>query len=209
MMKLESLLLNNNTGFILGLTGSIAMGKTTVSNMFRDLGVQVWCADNEVNELYKKNGAATKVFSKEFPSVITKTGVDKKKLRNLIHKDNSILKKVERIVHPLLEHSKVDFVKSNKDLPLIIFDIPLLFEKQQERKFDAVLVVTASELTQKKRVLSRKNMKEQDFQLIKRNQMKEQEKIKRADFLINTDKSLLETKQDVLEIYQKIKGFPV
>jgi len=208
-MKLESLLLNNNTGFILGLTGSIAMGKTTVSNMFRDLGVQVWCADNEVNELYKKNGAATKVFSKEFPSVITKTGVDKKKLRNLIHKDNAILKKVERIVHPLLEHSKVDFVKSNKDLPLIIFDIPLLFEKQQERKFDAVLVVTASELTQKKRVLSRKNMKEQDFQLIKRNQMKEQEKIKRADFLINTDKSLLETKQDVLEIYQKIKGFPV
>ena len=115
-MKLESLLLNNNTGFILGLTGSIAMGKTTVSNMFRDLGVQVWCADNEVNELYKKNGAATKVFSKEFPSVITKTGVDKKKLRNLIHKDNAILKKVERIVHPLLEHSKVDFVKSNKVL---------------------------------------------------------------------------------------------
>ena len=208
-MKLESLLLNNNTGFILGLTGSIAMGKTTVSNMFRDLGVQVWCADNEVNELYKKNGAATKVFSKEFPSVITKTGVDKKKLRNLIHKDNAILKKVERIVHPLLEHSKVDFVKSNKDLPLIIFDIPLLFEKQQERKFDAVLVVTASELTQKKRVLSRKNMKEQDFQLIKRNQMNEKEKIKRADFLINTDKSLLETKQDVLEIYQKIIGFPV
>ena len=208
-MKLESLLLNSSTGFILGLTGSIAMGKTTVSNMFRDLGVQVWCADNEVNELYKTKGAATKVFSKEFPSVVTKSGVDKKKLRDLIHKDNAILKKVERIVHPLLEHSKVDFVKSNKDLPLIIFDIPLLFEKQQERKFDAVLVVTASELTQKKRVLSRKNMKEQDFQLIKRNQMKEQEKIKRADFLINTDKSLLETKQDVLEIYQKIKGFPV
>ena len=127
----------------------------------------------------------------------------------MIHKDNGILNKVERIVHPLLEHSKVDFIKSNKGLPLIIFDIPLLFEKQQERNFDAVLVVTASELTQKKRVLSRKNMKEQDFQLIKRNQMNEQEKIKRADFLINTDKSLLETKQDVLEIYQKLKGFPV
>ena len=185
------------------------MGKTTVSNMFRDLGVQVWCADNEVNELYKINGAATKVFSKEFPSVVTKTGVDKEKLRSLIHKDNTILKKVEQIVHPLLEHSKVDFIRSNSDLPLIIFDIPLLFEKEQERNFDAVLVVTASELTQKKRVLSRRNIKEKDFQLIKRNQMNEQEKIKRADFLINTDKSLLETKQDVLEIYQKIKGFLV
>ena len=182
------------------------MGKTTVSNMFRDLGVQVWCADNEVNELYKINGAATKILSNEFPSVVTKTGVDKNKLRNLIHKDNAILKKVEQIVHPLLEHSKVDFIRSNRDLPLIVFDIPLLFEKQQERNFDAVLVVTASELTQKKRVLSRKNIKEQDFQLIKRNQMNEQEKIKRADFLINTDKTLLETKQDVLEIYKKIKG---
>ncbi len=182
------------------------MGKTTVSNMFRDLGVQVWCADNEVNELYKIHGAATKVFSKEFPSVVTNAGVDRKKLRSLIHKDNTILKKVERLVHPLLEYSKVDFAKSNKDSPLIVFDIPLLFETQQERKFDAVLVVTASEITQKKRVLSRQNVKEQDFQLIKRNQMSEQEKTKRADFLINTDKSLLETKQDVLEIYQTIKG---
>jgi dephospho-CoA kinase len=201
--------LNKKTRFILGLTGSIAMGKTTVSNMFRDLGVQVWCADNEVNELYKINGAATKVFSKEFPSVVTKTGVDRKKLRGLIHEDNAILKKVERIVHPLLEHSKVNFIRSNKDFPLIVFDIPLLFETQQEKNFDAVLVVTASELTQKKRVLSRKNINEQDFLLIKRNQMNEQEKIKRADFLINTDKSLLETKQDIFEIYQKIKGFLV
>ncbi len=182
------------------------MGKTTVSNMFRDLGVQVWCADNEVNELYKINGAATKIFSNEFPSVVTKAGVDKKKLRNLIHKDNAILKKVERIVHPLLEHSKGDFIRSTRDLPLIVFDIPLLFEKQQERNFDAVLVVTASELTQKNRVLRRENIKEKDFHLIKRNQMDEQEKLKRADFVINTDKSLLETKQDVLEIYQKIKG---
>ena len=122
---------------------------------------------------------------------------------------HAILKKVEQIVHPLLEHSRVDFIKSNKDFPLKILDIPLLFEKQQERNFDAVLVVTASELTQKKRALSRKSIKEQDFQLIKRNQMNEQEKIKRADYIINTDKSLLETKQDVLEIYQKIKGFPI
>ena len=191
------------------MTGSIAMGKTTVSNMFRDLGIQVWCADNEVNELYKINGAATKVFSKEFPSVVTKTGVDRKKLRGLIHEDNAILKKVERIVHPMLEHSKVDFIRSNKNHPLIVFDIPLLFETQQEKNFDAVLVVTASELTQKKRVLSRENINEQDFQLIKRNQMNEQEKIKKADFLIDTDKSLLETKQKVSEIYKKIKGLLV
>ena len=71
--------------FILGLTGSIAMGKTTVSNMFRDIGVPVWCADKEVSLLYSKDGAATKIFTNKFPSVVTETGVDKVKLRNLIH----------------------------------------------------------------------------------------------------------------------------
>ena len=198
--------MNKEPRFVLGLTGSIAMGKTTVSNMFRDLGTPVWCADNEVNRLYKKNGAATNEIEIQFPSVIIETGVDKNKLRDLIHEDNSVLKKIERIVHPLLDISKCDFIKKNKTLPLIIFDIPLLFEKKQEKNFDAVLVVTASETTQKKRVLSRKNITEKDFQLIKRNQMNEKEKLKRADFLINTDKSLTETKQDVIEIHSKIKG---
>ncbi len=198
--------MNKEPRFVLGLTGSIAMGKTTVSNMFRDLGTPVWCADNEVNRLYKKNGAATNEIEIQFPSVVIETGVDKNKLRDLIHEDNSVLKKIEGIVHPLLDISKCDFIKKNKTLPLIIFDIPLLFEKKQEKNFDAVLVVTASETTQKKRVLSRKNITEKDFQLIKRNQMNEKEKLKRANFLINTDKSLTETKQDVIEIHSKIKG---
>ena len=199
--------MNSKPRFILGLTGSIAMGKTTVSNIFRDLGVPVWCADNEVNNLYKKNGAATKIFSKVYPSVVTETGIDKSKLRNLIHKNNNILKKIEGIVHPLLDQSKGDFIKSNKDSLLIVFDIPLLYEKKMEKNFDAVLVVSASESTQKNRVLSRKNMTEKDFRLIKRNQLSEKEKIKKSDFLINTDKSLLETKQDVLKIYDKLTGY--
>ena len=118
------------------------MGKTTVSNMFRDLGVQVWCADNEVNELNKINGAATKILFKEFPSVVTKTGVDKKKLKNLIHKDNAILKKVEQIVHPLLEHSKVDFIRSYGDLPLIVFDIPYALSANDD---DKLLLATMME----------------------------------------------------------------
>ena len=180
------------------------MGKTTVSNMFREIGVPVWCADNEVNKLYGKDGLATKLISKEYPSVVEEIGVDKKKLRNLIHGDNTILKKIEALVHPLLEYSKKDFIESNKNSPLIIFDIPLLFEKKQEKRFDAILVVTASEMTQKSRVLSRKNITEKDFQLIRRNQLNEKEKIKRADFLLNTDKKISETKQDVLLIHRKI-----
>ena len=190
--------------FVLGLTGSIAMGKTTVSNMFRDLGVPVWCADNAVEKLYQKDGAATKMISIEYPDVITENGVDKKKLRNLIHKDNSILKNIEVIVHPLLQNSKIKFLKTNKHSHLVVYDIPLLFEKGLEKDFDAVLVVTASTLTQRNRVLSRKNITYKDFQLIKRNQLGEEEKIKKADFVINTDRSLTETMQDVVQIYEKI-----
>ena len=106
-----------------------------------------------------------------------------------------------------MDQSKGDFIKSNKDSLLIVFDIPLLYEKKMEKNFDAVLVVSASESTQKNRVLSRKNMTEKDFRLIKRNQLSEKEKIKKSDFLINTDKSLLETKQDVLKIYDKLTGY--
>ena len=181
------------------------MGKTTVSNMFRDIGVPVWCADKEVNTLYSKNGEATKIFIKDFPSVVTETGIDKKKLRDLIHKDNALLKKIEEIVHPLLQKSRFSFMEINRGLPLIIFDIPLLFEKNQESNFDAVVVITASEKTQENRVLKRKNMTYKDFQLIKRNQLNEKEKLKKANFIINTDKTLSETKKDVKDLYEKIK----
>ena len=182
------------------------MGKTTVSSMFREIGVPVWCADNEVNLLYSENGAATKIFIKEFPSVLTGKGVDKNKLRNLIHKDNSILKKIEAIVHPLLLGSRNSFAQLHKEHPIIIYDVPLLFEKNQERNFDAVVLVTASEITQKSRVLERKNMTEKDFDLIKRNQLSETEKLKRADFILNTDNSLSETKREVMNLYQKLRN---
>jgi len=197
--------LTRSSQFILGLTGSIAMGKTTVSNMFRDIGVPVWCADNEVNILYGKDGEATKIFAKEFPNTVTEKGIDKVQLRNLIHEDNDILRKVEKIVHPLLHESKSKFMELNQKEPIIIFDIPLLFEKNQERNFDAVAVVTASEITQKKRVLKRESISEKDFLLIKRNQLNEEEKLKKADFIINTDKLLIETRQDVQELHKRIK----
>ena len=183
------------------------MGKTTVSNMFRDIGVPVWCADNEVSLLYSKDGAATKIFTKKFPNVVRESGVDKVQLRNLIHEDNNILKQVETIVHPLLHKSRADFMELNQKNPIIIFDIPLLFEKNQEGNFDGVALVTASEMTQKERVLKRKNITEKDFLLIKTNQLSEKEKLRRADFIINNDKELPETKKDVQELYKKIKDF--
>ena len=115
------------------------------------------------------------------------------------------MKKIEEIVHPLLHKSRDSFAELYRNDPIIIYDIPLLFEKNQEKKFDAIVLVTASEKTQKTRVLRRKNMTEKDYKLIKRNQLSEEEKLKRADFIINTDKSLSETQRDVVDLYQKLK----
>ena len=197
--------MSKRPGFILGLTGSIAMGKTTVSNMFRDLKVPVWCADTEVKKLYSKEGSATKIIKKYYPEVVIRSGVDKTKLKYLIHKDNEVLGKIESIVHPLLKSSKDMFLECNKRKNVIIFDIPLLFEKNQQNSFDGVVVVTASAKTQKDRVLRRTNMTEKDFEFIKQHQIKEEEKIKRADFIINTDKSLSDTREDVKNLLYKIK----
>lgn len=181
------------------------MGKTTVSQMFKELGVPIWCADTEVEKLYEKEGEATKKIVSIYPEVVSQKGVDKNKLRNLIHKDNNILGVVEEIVHPLLIGSRETFLILNQEEPFVIFDIPLLLDKNLEKTVDAVLVVTASEKTQRKRVLSRSKITEKDFELIKRNQLGESEKIKKADFVINTDKSLMDTKKDVLELNEKIK----
>ena len=115
------------------------------------------------------------------------------------------MKKIEEIVHPLLRTSRNSFAELYKNDPIIIYDIPLLFEKNQEKNFDAIVLVTASETTQQTRVLRRKNMTEKDYKLIKRNQLTEKEKLQRTDFIINTDKPLSETQRDVVDLYQKLK----
>ena len=128
----------------------------------------------------------------------------KQELKKLIHKDNRILLKIESLIHPLLESAKKIFIEQNHLKPLIVFDIPLLFEKNQEKIFDATLLVTASEKTQKRRALSRGKLSVKDFELIKKNQLNEENKIKRASFVFNTDKTMEETKSDVKFLYQKI-----
>ncbi len=192
------------TSFVLGLTGSIAMGKTTVSQMFNDLGVPVWCADAAVEDLYRPNAEGTKELQKIFPTAIDGNGVNKGTLKKLIHKNNAILKKIESLIHPLLESSKRSFIEENYSKPLIVFDIPLLFEKDQEKVFDATLLVTASEKTQKKRALLRGKLSIDDFELIKKNQLEEEKKIKRADYVLNTDKPIEETNFEVKALHHNI-----
>ncbi len=190
--------------FVLGLTGSIAMGKTTVSEMFKELGVPVWCADSAVKDLYEPKAEGTRKIKKFLPVAVDENGVNKEILKNLIHKDNKILKEIENLIHPLLQKSKEKFIQQNNMKPLIIFDIPLLFEKNQEKNFDAVLLVTASEKTQKKRALARGKISSEDFDLIKRNQLTEKNKLKRSSFVFNTDKPIKETKVEVNNLHQKI-----
>ncbi len=190
--------------FVLGLTGSIAMGKTTVSEMFKELGVPVWCADSAVKDLYEPQAEGTRKLKKFLPVAVDENGVNKEILKNLIHKDNKVLRKIENLIHPLLRKSKEKFIKENNMKPLIIFDIPLLFEKNQEKNFDAVLLVTASEETQKKRALARGKISSEDFDLIKRNQLNEKNKLKRSNFVFNTDKPLKETKLEVKILHKKI-----
>ena len=190
--------------FILGLTGSIAMGKTTVSKMFKDLGVPVWCADTAVQDLYRPNSEGTRKIQEFLPSAVDKSGVNREILKQLIHKDNEVLKKIENLIHPLLQSSKEIFIEKNHLKPLIIFDIPLLFEKNQEKFFDATLLVTASEETQRERALLRGKLSKKDFELIKKNQLNEKNKIIRSDFVFNTDKSIEETELEVKFLHQKI-----
>ena len=190
--------------FILGLTGSIAMGKTTVSEMFKDLGVPVWCADTAVQDLYRPTAEGTRKLKEFLPSAVDKNGVNREILKKFIHNDNEVLKKIENLIHPLLKSSKKIFIEENRLKPLVIFDIPLLFEKNQEKSFDAILLVTASEETQRERALLRGKLSEEDFELIKKNQLKEENKIRRANFIFNTDKPIEQTELEVKNLHRKI-----
>ena len=190
--------------FVLGLTGSIAMGKTTVSEMFKDLGVPVWCADTAVQDLYRINAEGTRKIQKLLPSAVNKNGVNREILKSLIHKDNGLLEKIEKLIHPLLISSKNIFIDENQLKPLVVFDIPLLFEKNQEKSFDATLLVTASEETQRERALLRGKLSKEDFKLIKKNQLNEEHKIIRANFIFNTDKPIEQTKLEVKTLHRKI-----
>jgi len=190
--------------FILGLTGSIAMGKTTVSEMFKDLGVPVWCADTAVQDLYRPNAEGTRKLKKFLPTAVDKNGVNREILKNFIHKDNEVLKKIENLIHPLLQRSKEIFIKENQLKPLVVFDIPLLFEKNQQKNFDATLLVTASEETQRKRALLRGKLSKKDFELIKKKQLNEEKKISKATFVFNTDKPIEETQLEVKLLQRKI-----
>lgn len=183
--------------FILGLTGSIGMGKSTVAAMFEDCGVPVFDADAAVHDLQGPGGALLPAIEAEFPGTTGKGGVDRQKLGAAVFGDAQALKRLEAIVHPAVAAMRADFLASNADMPLVVFDIPLLYEKTGEAGLDAVAVVSAPAPAQRERVLARPGMTAEKFEQILALQVPDEEKQKRADFVIDTGVSLEETRRSV------------
>ena len=174
---------------LLGLTGSIGMGKSTTAAMFLKRGIPVWDADSTVHKLYAKNGAAVKFFNQEIPSAVLNGEVSRAVLKKLIKEDINNLKKIEQIVHPLVAKDRLTFIENSKkyNAPLIVLDIPLLFETGFYKLVDYIAVVTVDYTTQKQRVLDRESMTEEMFTQILDKQVSNEEKKRKADFIIPTE----------------------
>ncbi len=189
---------------LLGLTGSIGMGKSTTAQMFRDEGVPVWDADATVHALYAKGGASVPAFAELLPEAVIDGAVDRSALKVLIAKEPEIIKTIESIVHPLVAADRAAFVAA-QNAPLVVFDIPLLFETGADAWLDSVLVVTAPAGVQKDRVLARGAMDEAMFAQILARQMPDAEKRARADHVIET-LTLDATRAAVRELISRLTG---
>lgn len=173
---------------ILGLTGSIGMGKSATASLFRDGGVPVYDADAAVHALYAEGGAAVAPIEEAFPGVADKGAIDRQKLRTRVLDDAAAMKRLEGIVHPLAGEAQVDFRRRAKEqgAPFAVLDIPLLFETGGNRHCTYTLVVTAPADVQRARVLARPGMTEDAFEAILARQMPDADKRARADFILST-----------------------
>lgn len=191
--------------YILGLTGSIGMGKSTTAQFFRDAGVPVWDADAAVHRIYAKGGAAVEPISKICPDATAIGKVDRDALKAWITRDETALAQLEKIVHPLVAADRAEFIAANSDAPLIVLDIPLLFETGSAASMDGVLVVSVDAEEQRRRVLERATMTEEMFASILARQTPDAEKRARADFLIETY-DLDSARSDVVKLIDKLTG---
>ena len=173
---------------ILGLTGSIGMGKTTAANAFRFLGVKVYDADYTIHTLMKPGGSAVNKVLKIFPDVGIDGGIDRQFLGTIVFADKKKLQKLESILHPLVKKEKNAFLAINarKNESLVVLDIPLLLETRSEVQCDGVVVVSAPAAVQKRRVLQRSGMSIERFQGILDCQIENHHKCRKADFVVQT-----------------------
>jgi len=187
---------------VLGLTGSIGMGKSTTTAMFADAGALVWNADDAVHRLYAKGGAAVGKVGQAFPGVVVDGAVDRTRLAEALGQDGEAFRRLEAIVHPLVLKGRLEDLAAAeaRGVKLAVLDIPLLFETGGDAAVDAVVVVTALAAVQAERVLARPGMTRERFEAILARQLPDPEKRRRADFVIDTGVGLEAARARVDEI---------
>ncbi|MXU64719.1 dephospho-CoA kinase [Rhodobacteraceae bacterium KN286] len=184
------------------------MGKSTTAGFFRDAGVPVWDADAAVHRLYAAGGAAVAPLAALVPDAATEKGIDRGALKAAMAGDPALLSRIEAIVHPLVAADRAAFVDRHAadGVPLIVCDIPLLYETGGEAGMSGVLVVTAPAAVQRQRVLERPGMTDEMFDTILSRQMPDAEKRARADFVIDTSGGLNAAREAVMDVIAKIGG---
>jgi len=191
---------------VLGLTGSVGMGKSTVARMFEALGVPVFDADAVVHRLQGPGGELVEPIGEAFPGAAGPGGVDRQRVGEAVFSDPAALARLEEIVHPAVRTARSSFLREHAGAELVVVDIPLLFEKGGADEVDQVAVVSAPPAVQRTRVLARPGMTAERFDRILALQMPDAEKRRRADHLIETGTSLADTQAEVARLVEKLRA---
>ena len=184
----------------IALTGSIGMGKSTVARMFERAGIPVFDADAEVRRLQSPGGALVDQIAARFPAAVDAGVLDRGRLAELVLEDPQQLADLETIVHPAVRMARERFIDQHREAPALVFEIPLLFETKGQMEFDKVIVVSAPAEVQRARVLSRAGMTAEKLEAILGRQVPDEEKRRRADFVIDTSRDLSTTEAQVRDI---------
>ena len=191
---------------ILGLTGSIGMGKSTVAKMFAEEGAPVFDADAAVHHLQGPDGILVDEIEAQFPGTTGPKGVNRSALAERVLGEPEALRRLEALVHPAVAQARRDFLMANAEAPVVVLDIPLLFEAGGANEVDKVAVVSSAPEVQRERTLARPGMTAEKFEKILARQLPDAEKRDRADFVILTDVSLDETRASVRRILACLNG---
>ena len=191
---------------IIGLTGSIGMGKSTTADMFRDEGCPVFDADAAVHKLYAKGGKAVPIIRSVFPDAIKEGAVDRAILGQHMRADPLQLKVLESFIHPLVGESRAAFFETHKYADIVIMDVPLLFETGLDRAVHHIVVVTAPAEIQRERVLARDGMTPELFNSLLARQTPDAEKRERAHTLIFTDTGLANAREQVQDLLRELRS---
>ncbi len=193
---------------LLGLTGSIGMGKSTTAKLFQEAGVPVYDADATVHKVYQ--GEAAPAVEAAFPGSTVNGKVDRQKLSGMVLNNADAMKQLETIVHPMLRSHQLKFLSDaeSSGVPVAVLDVPLLYETGGESRVDAVVVVTTTPEIQRERILARDNMTPEKLDAILARQLPDAEKRKRADFVVDTSHGLDPVRLRIGEILREVVKMP-